>query len=341
MPDPAPLANSPPQGSRAPAIRFSTGQFSERDRIPAWREFIGRTFCRVNIEPHSPARFASTATMRMLPGLGIVSGNCSPLSYVQSPDLVENDDVILTVSSRPWQLQRSGREIAFDSGDATVTSAADIGTYRLPLGGRHFGLRVPFALMSPLATDIEDAFGRPIPARTPALQLLIHYLGGIKEISGPDTHVLQRQAATHVHDLLALAVGATRDAAESARRGGQQAAQLRAVKDDIAGMLDQERLSLAALAVRYRCTPRSIQRLFEAEGTTFSEYVVTQRLARAYRILTDPRNADQKISAVAFDVGFGDVSYFHRSFRERYGDSPAAVRAQAAPRPGARAAIPA
>jgi AraC-like DNA-binding protein len=44
---------------------------------------------------------------------------------------------------------------------------------------------------------------------------------------------------------------------------------------------------------------------------------------------------------VAFDVGFGDVSYFHRSFRERYGDSPAAVRAQAAPRPGARAAIPA
>jgi transcriptional regulator GlxA family with amidase domain len=136
-----------------------------------------------------------------------------------------------------------------------------------------------------------------------------------------------------VHELLALAIGATKDAAEGARRGGQHAARLGAVKDDIAGMLGEEDLSLATLAARYRCTPRSIQRLFEAEGTTFSEYLMSQRLARAHRVLTDPRNADQKISAVAFDCGFGDLSYFHRSFRRHYGESPAAVRAEAARRP--------
>src|SRR5262245_41071139 len=189
MPEAVPSLHAPPQDARA-AAWFSTEQFSERERIPAWREFIGRMFCKVNIEPHSPERFNSTATMRMLPGLGIVSGNCSALDYVQTPDLVENDDVILTVSSRPWVLQRCGREITFDSGDATVTSAADIGTYRLPFGGRHFGLRVPFALMSPLVNGIEDTFGRPIRADTPALQLLIHYLGGIRNIAGPDTHEL-------------------------------------------------------------------------------------------------------------------------------------------------------
>ena len=143
---------------------------------------------------------------------------------------IENDDVILTVSSQPWQLQRRGRDIVlFGRGDATVTSAADTGTYSLPLGGRHFGLRVPFALMSPLVTGIEDAFGRRIPADTPALQLLIHYLGGIRNIAGPDTHVLQQRAATHVHDLLALAIGATKDAADRrpARRPARRAARRR------------------------------------------------------------------------------------------------------------------
>src|SRR5262245_41555462 len=124
----------------------------------------------------------------------------------------------------------------------------------------------------------------------------------------------------------ALALGTTREAEDHARRNGQRAARLRAVKDDIAAMLDQEGLSLATLAARYRCTPRSIQRLFEAEGTTFSEYLLMQRLDRARRLLTDPRNADQKISSVAFDAGFGDLSYFHRSFRRNYGESPAEVR---------------
>jgi AraC-like DNA-binding protein len=33
-------------------------------------------------------------------------------------------------------------------------------------------------------------------------------------------------------------------------------------------------------------------------------------LSRAHRILSDPRFADRNISSVAFDVGFGDLSYF-------------------------------
>ena len=36
-----------------------------------------------------------------------------------------------------------------------------------------------------------------------------------------------------------------------------------------------------------------------------------------------------KISSVAFDCGFGDVSYFNRAFRRRYGMAPSDVRAWA------------
>jgi AraC-like DNA-binding protein len=66
------------------------------------------------------------------------------------------------------------------------------------------------------------------------------------------------------------------------------------------------------------------------EGATFSEYVVAQRLTRAYRMLIDSR-AIRTISAIALDVGFGDLLYFNRSFRRRFGATPSEVRG--GPRP--------
>jgi AraC-like DNA-binding protein len=54
--------------------------------------------------------------------------------------------------------------------------------------------------------------------------------------------------------------------------------------------------------------------------------VLEQRLLRAHRILCDLRFADFAIGAVAIEVGFNDVSYFNRTFRRRFGQTPSDVR---------------
>jgi AraC-like DNA-binding protein len=54
--------------------------------------------------------------------------------------------------------------------------------------------------------------------------------------------------------------------------------------------------------------------------------VLGKRLSRAHRILSDPRFADHNISSVAFDVGFGDLSYFNRTFRRRYAATPSDIK---------------
>jgi len=126
---------------------------------------------------------------------------------------------------------------------------------------------------------------------------------------------------------MALAVETTRDAAETAEAHGLRAARLHAIKQDIARNIEQPDLSVATLAARHGCTPRFIQRLFEGEATTFTDYVLAQRLVRAYRMLTDPRRAGEKISSIAFDAGFADVSYFNRVFRQYYGEAPSGIRA--------------
>jgi AraC-like DNA-binding protein len=43
-------------------------------------------------------------------------------------------------------------------------------------------------------------------------------------------------------------------------------------------------------------------------------------------MLSDPRHAVRTISSIAYDVGFGDVSYFNRVFRKLYGATPSDIR---------------
>jgi AraC-like DNA-binding protein len=76
-------------------------------------------------------------------------------------------------------------------------------------------------------------------------------------------------------------------------------------------------------------TPRYVRKLFESEGTSFSEFVLGQRLARVRSMLEDPRHLGRTISAIAFECGFSDLSYFNRTFRRRYGSTPSDVREQA------------
>jgi len=106
-----------------------------------------------------------------------------------------------------------------------------------------------------------------------------------------------------------------------------RAARLAAIKADIVDNLGQQALSLRGLASRHGLSTGYVRQLFAAEATTFTEFVQRQRLAAAYRMLGDARFAGRSISVIAFEAGFGDVAYFTRVFRRRYGMKPADARA--------------
>jgi AraC-like DNA-binding protein len=229
----------------------------------------------------------------------------------------------------PLYLSQRGREIVLDRGEATVvclTEPVDA-MHRAPA---HFrALRVPSALLTPRLAGWQDPFLRCIPSDSAALRLLINYIDHTWQEPTLASPELQHLIVSHLYDLMAVAIGATRDAAETAQTGGVCAARLLAIKQDIATHLDQPDLSVSALAARHRCTPRLVQRAFEMTGTTFTEFVLMQRLERARGMLVDPRFRDEKISTIAYDSGFADVSYFNRMFRRSYGESPSDVRVQA------------
>lgn len=140
------------------------------------------------------------------------------------------------------------------------------------------------------------------------------------------TPELERLVATHIHDLIAATIYATRDGREIAEGRGIRAARLRAIMADITANVGNCDLTVAAVARRQCVTPRYVHKLFEGEGLTFSTFVLGRRLSRAHRMLSDQRLGDRSISSVAFDVGFGDISYFNRAFRRRYNATPSEIR---------------
>jgi AraC-like DNA-binding protein len=230
-----------------------------------------------------------------------------------------------------FEASQSGRTLRMNPGDAVVLTGAEPASLTAPTSGEYIHLRVPKRALSPLVAGLDAAYGRLIPARVSALRLLIRYIGVLDETETLATWSMRRQVVTHVHELMALAIGASGDAAGFGTNRGAKAACLWAIKQDVLNHLDESDLSVATVAARHGVIPRYVQRLFEGEGTTFTDYVLAQRLARAYSWLADPRYARLKICTIAFDAGFSDLSYFNRTFRRHYGAAPSDVRAASSP----------
>ena len=323
------LNGSPPSGSGP--IRLSLDDAPERERPALYREFFGRSLFRLNVEPLRDHTLEVNVALQKLPGLHLFSGRLHGSRNQRTRAFLADgvDDFTLVVNlGGPYQVCQGQQELVLGDGEATFLTCAEPVSFAHHPPGDVLALQVPRVPFAPLVAGVEDRYLRRIPRDTPALRLLIDYVNVARDDQTIASHELQGLIVAHVYDLMAVSLGATRDATQAAHGGGVRAARLRAIKEDIAKNVDRADLSVAALAARHRCTPRCVQRLFAADDTTFTDYVLAQRLARAHRLLSDPSRGDDKITAIAFDAGFADVSYFNRAFRQRYGVAPSDVRAQ-------------
>ena len=311
-------------------FRFSTADWVERDRLPIFREQIGRMIVRLDPEPLIDGAFHAEANVRELPGLGIGSWSCSNLRIARPRELLDGtDDLVLTIiTSGNVNASQRGREIALGPGEAVLMSSAEAGNMAVPLSPTRFsGLRLPRGALAGLVPDPEDMLMRSLPANTEALRLLALYIRELDDGYRLATPELLGAVVTHLVDLGSLIIGANRDGTAVAEDRGLAAARLATVKADISENLSYGDLTLSAVAARLKLSPRHIQRLFESVGLTFSEFTLGQRLARAHRLLTDPRQIGSTIGTIAFESGFGDLSYFNRTFRRHYGATPSEIRA--------------
>jgi AraC-like DNA-binding protein len=101
-------------------------------------------------------------------------------------------------------------------------------------------------------------------------------------------------------------------------------ARLRVLVQNRLGEVD---LTVASLAEELGCTADYLSHLYSrSTGDHLWQVVQRQRLARAARLLADNNSA---IKEIAWCCGFASASYFIRSFKLQFGDTPKAYRALA------------
>jgi AraC-like DNA-binding protein len=309
--------------------QLATHALHVRERGGAVRSLYQRGLTWVSFQPIPDLACGIDFAIRKLPGLGLLSGTAQGVRHEHTHrDVVDgNDDFSIHINLSGLSIVAGrGGEIALRDGDAVLLSYSESRTITRPGVVHHHIVRLPRASLTPLVRNIDDAVMRSIQRGMGTLNLLTNYVGALIDdpvIATPET---RRLIVSQLCDLIAVTLGATRDAAAAAEARGIRAARLRAIKSDIEAHLTHGDLSPAAVARRQRISDSYVRKLFEGEGTSFSEFVLVRRLVRAHRMLTDRRWADRGIAWIAFESGFGDLSYFNRTFKRFYGRPPSEIR---------------
>jgi AraC-like DNA-binding protein len=305
------------------SLHFSTRALPVSKRLPALRELFDRS---IQLEIDAEPGQAIEMEMLLAPGLRRARMLSSLTARVSRPlpMLADGEDTICLMI-------KTGGHLAITQGQRDSVPQIGDGVllvYREPallqfVDTTYLSVRVPFAAISTLTRNVEAAAALHIPRDIEALSLLRAYLSNLPDrISNPQ---LDRLSATHIYDLISLAIGATAEGQEIANQRGVRAARFETIK---ANLVEDTSLTLDQIAARQGISPRYIQMLFEEAGTTFSEFVLDRRLAEARNMLASPRYTSWSITSIAFEVGFGDVSYFNRRFKRRYLMTPSDLRAQ-------------
>ncbi|HEY0286294.1 MAG TPA: helix-turn-helix domain-containing protein [Pseudomonas sp.] len=87
-------------------------------------------------------------------------------------------------------------------------------------------------------------------------------------------------------------------------------------------------LSLGRVASEHHVSPRYVQKLFEASGSSFVSYVRVRRLERCRCELGNPEYRHLSVSDICFRWGFNDAAHFSRVFRNTFGVAPREYRRQ-------------
>jgi AraC-like DNA-binding protein len=306
--------------------RFSTRGLPERERVRMWREEFGRTLLRVHIEPLTNLPFYADAELRALPGVRLIRGTSSAVHFQRTRALVaDGDDSISIIVSKSCMASQRGRDVVLSGGGSVALLGREPADVAFAEGSR-LTLFVPRAALAERASNIDDLTLHPVPHSNQALGLLLRYLTLLRAKGVSTSPKVRDAVVSHIHDLIALALGEHASLGES-NSTAAMAARLDVALDYIAAHFQDPEFSLTEAAQNLRISPPYLQRLLETSGTSFTARVTELRLRRAFMLLA--AEDEERISDIAMKAGFSDISYFNRVFRSHFDVTPSDARALA------------
>lgn len=217
-------------------------------------------------------------------------------------------------------VEQNGRQSIIGPGDCVLLdSSTPLAIFFEGRFSDHVSIHLPRQLLlSEPGTDLEIA--RRLGAEDPMSAVLRSLVAKLVQ-TGADS-----ARAPSLRQLLFQATRQSfaREPSEGAALADCSDGRIEAAQLLIDRYLTQDYLSLDWLARRLGVSSRTLQLDFNRIGATVTGLIRMRRLLLARDRLLEMRHAarDTTISQVAYAAGFNDISYFNRSFREAFQQSP-------------------
>ncbi|WP_349898232.1 AraC-like ligand-binding domain-containing protein [Parafrigoribacterium soli] len=314
--------------TRLPSVRPEAPVRHLRD----WSSLLSKSFMRFTVESDRPAQFRGSLGIRSIAGIDFIE--MSTGSHVAQRDAasIRRDDrpnylLCLQVAGVGEFLQ-DDRVAVLHPGDITLFDTTRPTTVISSANYRNLCMKFPQQLfdipqsqMSQLTATRFDAQDGLTPAAGAVLTTLNRVADTLQGRS--------RQLAAHnALDLMTTLFGSRLGLPDGTQRRAS-AALLEQMLDFIDRNLADPDLSPGTLAMNHYISLRRVHGIFSDAGLTVSAHILSRRLERCRRDLTDPRMLTVAVVSIGARWGFRTASHFGRAFKERFGRTPAEYRLDA------------
>ncbi len=291
-----------------------------------WRQAVSDEFVKLTLEPENVGVFRGS--MRAFEFGDVLLANIwhDPLKVSRSAGQAQDDSehfYKITVQLDGYSIvAQDDRESALAPGDFTVYTTERPFTVTTPAAARSLVIAVPIETMRMPVRLMDQITAVRVSGRTGLGVVASKFMTGLEEGLGEQSIAPSRELADSVLSILRSTLSHEFGHALGAADEGTEATILAYIEQ----RLGDPEFSQDEVAHAHHISVRQLQRIFQGQGTTFSQWVQSRRLEQIRRELESARQAGAGVHDIAITWGIHDASYFSRLFKQRYGMTPTEYR---------------
>jgi AraC-like DNA-binding protein len=295
------------------------------DRLSYWHDAVWRTFVPLDVSTPRNTPFSGSVTTEQLGQLRISTVDADRELVRRTRSLIaESPDEYLLLG-----LQTRGSGVVIQDERTAVLSPGELALYDttrpytldFPDRFETVVFQMPRRALGIPESDLRRITGVTIGPDQGLAGMVVPLLSKVATEASTYRPEIGELLARNISDLLTTLVTERLGRDTASLDAARQTLLLR-IRAFIDARLADPALSPEAVAAAHHISVRHLQRLFQAEGTTVSEWIRRRRLEACRRELGRPRRTRPAVAAVAQRWGFVSPAHFSRAFRAFYGMSP-------------------
>jgi len=319
------------------AFTFSSADFPDKDRVDIWREMFARKIAGFDVEHADSRPFFNQTRFHSFGHVSMAGHTSTAVRFRRTRELITGDGLddyygLSVCVSGIWEVMQGQRRLLINRSTAGLVDSTKVldGGFGpdSPEGYQKLlSLRISRAELAKRVPKAERLVMTPL-CNLEGIQLLRNYLLMLGQGGVAQDPTLGELVGDHIVDLIAFLCND--EVTKESHSGGVRAARQAAVIRYLEMHFNEPGLCAAQVAGELKISRRYLYDLLNETGESVTQILNRLRIARACRLLSDPKFRHFDIAAIAFQSGFNDLSYFYRQFRQQFQEPPSAFRARCA-----------